>query len=82
MSEQKSNINWNEQAKGILKSELARKNIKYEELAIKLNKEGLNETQNTIASKVSRGTFSFSFFIQCMYALGINTINLNFGENK
>ncbi len=72
---------WNEQAKGILKAQLARKNIKYHDLAKKLNAIGLEENQNTIATKMSRGAFSFAFFIQCMYVLGINTINLNIGEN-
>ena len=72
--------NWNEQAKGILKAHLARKNIKYHDLAKKLNAIGIEENQNTIATKISRGAFSFSFFIQCMFVLGINTIDLNIGE--
>lgn len=72
--------NWNEQAKGILKAQLARKNIKYHDLARKLNAIGVEENQNTIATKISRGAFSFTFFLQCMYALGINKIDLNIGE--
>ena len=75
------NNNWNQQAKSILKAELARKNIKYHDLAKRLNDLGIEENQNTIATKMSRGAFSFAFFIQCMYVLGINTINLNIGEN-
>ena len=73
--------NWNDQAKGILKAQLARKNIKYHDLARRLNGIGIEENQNTIATKLSRGTFSFAFFLQCMYVLGINTIDLNIGEN-
>jgi len=69
--------NWNKQAKGILKAQLARKNIKYHDLAKELNKIGINENQNSIATKLSRGTFSFSFFIQCMYVLRINKIELD-----
>jgi len=74
--------NWNEHAKGILKAELSRKNMKYHDLARKLNVIGIKENQNTIATKISRGAFSFTFFLQCMYVLGINKINLNIGENN
>ena len=73
--------NWNEQAKGILKAQLARKNIKYHDLARRLNAIGIEENQNTIATKLSRGTFSFAFFLQCMYVLRIDKIDLNIGEN-
>ena len=72
--------NLNDQAKGILKAQLARKNIKYHDLARRLNAIGIEENQNTIATKLSRGTFSFAFFLQCMYVLRINTIELDLGE--
>jgi len=32
-----------------------------------LNKIGIEENQNSIATKLSRGTFNFAFFLQCMY---------------
>lgn len=66
---------WTEQAKGILKSQLARKNMRYHDLAIALKAMGAEENQNTIATKLSRGTFSFAFFLQCMYALKIDYID-------
>ncbi len=66
---------WTEQAKGILKSQLARKNMRYHDLALALQAIGLEENQNTIATKLSRGTFSFAFFLQCMYALKIDYID-------
>jgi hypothetical protein len=66
---------WTEQAKGILKSQLARKNMRYHDLALALKAIGLEENQNTIATKLSRGTFSFAFFLQCMYALKIDYID-------
>ena len=72
--------NWNEQVNGILKVQLARKNIKYHVLARRLNAIGIEENQNTIATKLNRGTFSFAFFLQCIYVLRINTIELDLGE--
>ena len=68
---------WNEKATNILKSILTRRNIKYHELAIKLNALGIEETQGSISNKISRGTFSFVFFMQCMEALGIKEIRLD-----
>lgn len=72
---------WSEVAKGIIKAQLARRNIKQYELARALNGIGVEETQSSISSKLSRGTFSFAFFLQCMYVLRINTIDLNIGDN-
>lgn len=69
--------NWNEQAKAILKAHLVRKNMRYHDLVRELNKIGIEENQNSIATKLSRGTFSFAFFLQCMYALKISKIDLD-----
>lgn len=68
---------WNEKSTNILKSILTRRNIKYHELAIKLNALGIEETQGSISNKISRGTFSFTFFMQCMEALGMKEIRLD-----
>lgn len=68
---------WNEKASNILKSILTRRNIKYHELAIKLNALGIEETQGSISNKISRGTFSFVFFMQCMEALGIKEFRID-----
>jgi len=67
---------WNDKAKGLLKSYIKRKNVKYHDLARALNGVGLEENHNSIATKINRGTFSFTFFLQCMHVLGINKINL------
>ncbi len=71
------NKDWNNEAKVILKSILAEKNIKYHELAQALNKIGLAESHNSIASKISRGTFSFAFFLECIYVLDIDLKELD-----
>lgn len=68
---------WNEKASNILKSILTRRNVKYYELAIKLKEMGIEETQGSISNKISRGTFSFAFFMQCMEALEIKEIRLD-----
>lgn len=68
---------WNEKASNILKSELVRRNIDYNQLANLLNDIGVQENYNSIANKLSRGTFSFAFFIKCMEVINVKTINLD-----
>jgi len=72
-----SEDNWNKQAKNILKASLKRKNLTYQNLAKELDSIGIEENQNSIATKLSRGSFSFSFFLQCMCVLKINKIELD-----
>ena len=68
---------WNEKASNILKSILTRRNIKYHELAMKLKALGIEETQGSISNKISRGTFSFVFFMQCMEALRMKEFKID-----
>lgn len=77
VKEVKMEETWNKKATNILKSILTRKNIKYNELSLKLKELGVEETQGSISNKISRGTFSFAFFIQCMEALEIKEIRLD-----
>ena len=51
--------------------------LRHYELAIKLKEMGIEETQGSISNKISRGTFSFTFFMQCMEALEIKEIRLD-----
>lgn len=59
-----------------LKAELKRANVTYEELAARLEKEGMSETKASIASKLSRGTFSATFFVATLVAIGVESIRL------
>jgi hypothetical protein len=69
-------VDWREEAYRILKSELVRRKISYKELARSLEKIGVTETERSIANKISRGTFSFQFVLQCMRAIGVQWVNL------
>jgi DNA (cytosine-5)-methyltransferase 1 len=67
---------WSRHACQLLKAELARSGVGYEELVSRLKAIGVHETYNGLAAKINRGTFSFAFFAQCMAALGIKTVRL------
>ena len=67
------NLDWNEQAKRLLKSELVRRGISNDDLVTLLYNIGVDETKASIDSKISRGTFSAAFMLQCLNAVGCKT---------
>ncbi len=69
-------INWNEKTKRILKSELVRQGVTHSQLADLLNQQGCKETKSSIDSKISRGSFSASFFLQSLSVIGCRKIEL------
>jgi hypothetical protein len=64
-------MSWENEARGILKAELARRGITYATLAKRLQAIDVHETERSIANKMSRGSYSFVFFLQCLSALGL-----------
>lgn len=70
-------IDWKREVKGILKAEMARKGFTQDDLVEKLNEIGVEETKAGIANKVSRGTFSAIFLLQCLKALGCNELRID-----
>ncbi|HVE44492.1 MAG TPA: DUF6471 domain-containing protein [Gammaproteobacteria bacterium] len=71
------NIDWNKLASGILKAELKRRHISYEQLVALLEKIGVKETHASVLNKMSRGTFQFSFFLQCAAAIEVKNLKLD-----
>ena len=67
---------WKVIAKNTLKAELARKGVDYETLATKLKELGIDESYNSINTKINRGTFTFQFFLQCMKAISVDNVRL------
>ena len=74
--------NWNAKSKRMLKSELVRRGISNSDLADMLENIGVEETKSSIDSKISRGTFSTSFFLQCLTVIGCEKIEIDRFENK
>jgi hypothetical protein len=73
----KSDDEWVNLVKGILRAEMARRGITYEQLAAKLAEIGVQDTAVNIRNKVARSGFAAVFFIQCLKALGCQTIRLD-----
>jgi len=71
-----SDQQWESQVKGLLKAELKRRNVTYQDLVAKLAALGVTETPENIANKISRGKFSAVFLVQCLEAIGCQTLRL------
>jgi hypothetical protein len=68
---------WQAKVKGLLRSELARRQLSYADLAERLQAIGVKEDPRNIKNKIGRGSFSAVFFFQCMEAIGVQNIHLN-----
>lgn len=68
--------NWNHRAKRLLKAELIKRGITNSDLVQMLREKGIEETKAGIDSKISRGSFSASFFLQCLSVIGCNKIEI------
>lgn len=64
-------------AKTLLKIELLKDGLSMEDLQRLLISKGYDYTLSSLNSKISRGTFSASFLLQCLEAMGHYNINLN-----
>ena len=59
-----------EKVKRLIKSELAKRGFSYADLALKMRKKGYEISENSIRTKLSRGTFSATFLFEVADALG------------
>jgi hypothetical protein len=67
---------WQAHVKGLLKAELARRNLSYVDLAERLAAIGIKDNERNLSNKIGRGTFTAIFFVQCMEAIGCKVIHL------
>ncbi|MGH6813720.1 MAG: DUF6471 domain-containing protein [Methylocella sp.] len=76
MSLAKSEQELANRASRFLKAELKRANVTYEELAERLKRHGLNETRDSVAAKLKRGTFAATFLLACLAALELEGVRI------
>lgn len=69
-------LTWEMEARRILKAELARAGVGHKTLAVRLAVLGVRDTEANLSNKISRGKFSFVFFLQCMRALGVRSVDV------
>ena len=67
---------WERRVQTLLKVELAKRSLTYKQLSEKLAEIGVQESEPNIRNKLSRGTFSAVFLIQCLAAMGVKTMDV------
>lgn len=72
-----NNKEWQDRVKGLLKAELAKRNINYVQLADMLKEAyGSTESSQNLSNKVARGKFSAIFMVQVCEVIGCKAITL------
>lgn len=68
---------WEVAAKGLIKSEMVQRELDYTRLAERLQAIGFARvTANNLKSKINRGSFSASFLLQALIAMGCEEISI------
>ncbi len=72
----KTEVEWADDVKRLLRAEMTRRGVTYEELAERLAAIGVRDTPVNLRNKVARGRFSAVFLVQCLAAMGAHTLRI------
>lgn len=67
---------WRNKAKGIVRAEIALRNLSYLEVSEKLKDLGIEVTPQNLSNKISRGAFGADFMLQVLTAIGCEQVNI------
>ena len=68
---------WQDRLKGMVKAELAKRNINYVQLAGLLEDAyGVTETPQNLSNKIARGKFSAVFMVQVLEVIGCQELKV------
>jgi len=67
---------WKNYAKGLIKSEIALRNLNYIQISEKLEKIGVHESPQNLSNKIGRGTFGAVFMLQILQVIGCDELRI------
>lgn len=73
----KSEDDWADDVKRLLRAEMTRRGVTYDQLAEKLAAIGVRDSPVNIRNKVARGKFTATFLVQCLTAMGVRSLRLS-----
>ncbi len=76
MASKAKDVDWTAKTQGLLKGELKRHGLTYDDLVEKLAVIGVKETNANIRNKIARGGFTAVFLVQCLEAIGVRELRL------
>jgi len=72
----KTEDEWADHTKRIVRTEMVRRGVSYEGLAERLAALGVHDTPVNMRNKIARGKFTAVFFLQCLEAVGCKNLIL------
>ena len=73
----KVSVSYQDKAKGILRAEIKRRDLTYEDLAKLLAAKGVKDNARNLSNKITRGAFTAGFFVMCLEAIGVHSLRLH-----
>ncbi len=70
------NGEWEQVATEMIKAHMKRARVNYVQLAEILKRFGHDEDNRNLSARVKRGRFSAAFMLQCLSALGVDTLHV------
>jgi hypothetical protein len=72
----KTEDEWADEVKRLLRAEMTRRGVTYDGLTEKLAEIGVTDSSVNIRNKVARGKFTAVFLVQCLEAMGCRSLRL------
>jgi Domain of unknown function (DUF6471) len=72
----RSDAEWAAEAKRILRSEMVRRGVTYDELAKKLADIGVEQSPPSLRMTINRGRFRAMLLLQCLTAMGCHSLRV------
>ena len=70
MKNKTNELSWQSQAKKMIKLEMLKRDVGYEQLSELMQAAGTHDTPGNLKTKINRGTFSAAFLLQVLNVIG------------
>lgn len=74
MNNTNSNADWRQLVQRLLKGEMSRRGVKYQDLSQRLASIGVNQSADNLRNKVNKGIMGADLLLQIMYVLNMRRI--------
>ena len=77
LSEEELVEEWADSPRRFLRLEMTRQNLSFADLAARLGDIRIVENERNLRNKIARGSFSATFFLQCLVAMGVSSLDFS-----
>lgn len=75
MQEKHKTADWRQVVQRLLKSEMSRRGVKYQDLSARLSSIGINQSADNLRNKINKGILGADLLLQIMYVLKMRHIS-------